>query len=78
MSMNEVLETRDLTLYDLSPGEIVGVKGIRGRFRVIAAMGRKGLPDTWINLFGGKPGHEMSRSVNPDRITKKKKAASKQ
>jgi len=50
----------------LTPGMELSVTGERGRFRFIkhVACGGK----EWVDVFGGKNGHEKTRSFRPEQV----------
>jgi len=50
----------------LTPGVELTIAGERGRFKFIKHVTSGG--KEWIDVLGGKAGHEMIRSFRPDRV----------
>lgn len=50
----------------LTPGMELSITGVRGRFRFIrhVTCGEK----QWVDVLGGKDGHEKFRSFRPEQV----------
>lgn len=50
----------------VTPGTELTIEGEKGRFRFVRLV----ITDTskWIDVIGGKVGHEKSRSFRPERV----------
>ena len=53
-------------------GEIVGVRGQRGSFKILLEALNTRTETEWVELFGGIAGHEQFHAVRPERIVKKR------
>ena len=49
-------------------GDRVGVAGLRGTFIFRGLVTNRGTGQRWADLYGGTPGRERARSVDPERL----------
>jgi len=54
----------------LTPGRELKVSGERGAFRFVRHVTNVRTGATWLDVYGGAPGHETMRAFYPERVTR--------